>query len=63
MVINRIGPLSLAKIAGTLYAFMGLIFGCIVSLIALAGGFGAASESSRVAGLGAMIGAIAAGAH
>ena len=54
MVINRIGPLSLAKIAGTLYAFMGLIFGCIVSLIAAAGGF--SSQSSGVAGLGAMVG-------
>jgi hypothetical protein len=54
MVINRIAPLSVAKIAGTLYAIMGLIFGCIVSLIALAGGF--ASQTSRAAGLGAMVG-------
>ena len=56
MVIKRVGPFSCAKIAGTLYAIMGLVFGCIVSLIALVGGFGPASETSRVAGLGAMVG-------
>ena len=56
MVIKRIGPFSCAKIAGTLYAIMGLVFGCIVSRIALGGGFGSASETSRVAGLGAMVG-------
>ena len=56
MIVKRIVPLSLAKIAGTLYAIMGLVFGCIVSLIALAGGFASASETSRAAGLGAMVG-------
>ena len=56
MVIKRIVPLSVAKIAGTLYAVMGLVFGCIVSLIALAGGFASASGTSRAAGLGAMVG-------
>ena len=56
MVIKRVGPFSCAKIAGTLYAIMGLVFGCIVSLIALVGGFASASETSRVAGLGAMVG-------
>ena len=56
MVIKRIAPLSLAKIAGTLYAIMGLIFGCIVSLIALAGGFASAAETSPFANLGAMVG-------
>jgi hypothetical protein len=54
MIIKRIVPLSFAKIAGTLYAAMGLIFGCLISLIALAGGF--ASDTSRAAGLGAMFG-------
>jgi len=55
MTIKRIVPLSLAKIAGTLYAIMGLIVGCIVSLIAVAGGF--SSDESGFAGLGAMVGA------
>ena len=37
MVINRIAPFSLAKISGTLYAALGLIFGALFSLIAMAG--------------------------
>jgi hypothetical protein len=37
MVINRVGPLSCAKIAGTLYAILGLIIGACFSLFALAG--------------------------
>ena len=37
MVINRIAPLSLAKISGALYAALGLIFGALFSLVAMAG--------------------------
>ncbi|MEA2464092.1 MAG: hypothetical protein QOJ98_1839 [Acidobacteriota bacterium] len=37
MVIRRVGPLSLAKISGALYALLGLIFGAIISLISIAG--------------------------
>ena len=44
MVIKRVGPVSRAKITGTLYAILGIFFGGIFSLIALAGGF--ASEDS-----------------
>ena len=55
MVITRIGPVSCARIAGTLYAIVGLVFGGIFSLIALAGGL--SSETSGAAGVGAMIGA------
>jgi hypothetical protein len=44
MVIRRVGPLSCAKIAGTLYAVIGLILGGIFSLIAMAGGFAAADR-------------------
>jgi hypothetical protein len=54
MVIKRIAPLSLAKVAGTLYAILGLVLGCIFSLVAMAGAFGA--QSSRAAGFGAIIG-------
>jgi hypothetical protein len=53
MVIRRVGPLSCAKIAGTLYAVIGLIVGGIVSLVAIAGGFGAADRQSY---LGPIIG-------
>ena len=65
MVIKRVGPLSCAKIAGTVYAIMGLIVGGIVSLVALAGGLisssragagGLASSSGIGAGAGAMLG-------
>ena len=54
MVIKQIGPFSCAKIAGTLYAILGLLFGGFFSLIALTGGF--ASDSSDAARFGAMIG-------
>jgi hypothetical protein len=54
MIIKRVGPVSCAKITGTLYAILGLVFGGIVSLIAMVGGF--ASDSSRAAGLGAVMG-------
>ena len=40
MVINRIGPLSSAKVVGLLYAILGLVFGAALSLIAAMGGFG-----------------------
>jgi hypothetical protein len=55
-VINRIGPLSVAKLAGTLYAILGLIFGAIVSLIALAGGMAASSDQPGAGAMGAIFG-------
>jgi hypothetical protein len=39
MVINRVGPLSSAKIVGLLYAILGLVGGAIFSLVAAMGGF------------------------
>lgn len=54
MVIKRLAPLSFAKLSGILYAIMGLVFGGLFSLIALAGGF--ASDADGAAGVGAMIG-------
>jgi hypothetical protein len=61
MVIRRIGPLSCAKLAGVLYAGIGLIAGAIFSLVALVGGFAAAQESGNAAfaalffGVGAIV--------
>jgi hypothetical protein len=55
MVIRRVAPLSFAKITAVLYALLGLIFGAIVTLISLAGGF--ASNGSGGAGFGMMFGA------
>ena len=58
MVITRIGPLSCAKITGTLYAVMGLVIGCVVTLVALAGGFGPDSADAGVMGAIVGVGAI-----
>jgi hypothetical protein len=41
MVIKRVAPLSVAKIAGTLYAAIGVLIGAVVSLIGVAGAFAA----------------------
>jgi hypothetical protein len=57
MVINRVGPVSVAKLAGMLYAILGLIFGAIISLIALAGGMTANSDEPGAAVMGAIFGA------
>jgi hypothetical protein len=54
MVIKRVDPVSCAKITGTLYAAIGLIFGAIFSMVALAGGM--ASDSSNGTGMGALFG-------
>ena len=54
MIIKRVGPLSFARISGTLYAFIGLIVGGVFSMITMAGGF--ASETSASAGIAALIG-------
>ena len=59
MVIKRVAPVSCAKVAGVLYAVMGLVFGGILSLAALAGGLAAADSStsflSGVFGVGAVV--------
>jgi len=55
MVIRRVGPLSAAKIAATLYAVIGLIVGAIFSLIGVAGVFG--QQSSETFPFAPMIGA------
>jgi hypothetical protein len=39
MVIKRLAPVSLAKIIGALYVVLGLIFGAMFSLAAMAGAF------------------------
>jgi hypothetical protein len=53
MVVNRIGAFSLAKLAGTLYAILGLIFGGLFSLIAMAGAMFGGGDSGM---MGAMFG-------
>ena len=57
MIIKRIGPVSCAKISGTLYAILGIVIGAMFSLIALVGGF--ASDTPEAAGFGGIIGVAA----
>jgi hypothetical protein len=54
MILKRLGPLSLAKLAGFLYAVMGLIGGCVFALIAVFGG--AVSQQSQGPVLGMLFG-------
>jgi hypothetical protein len=49
MVIKRIGPLSLAKLAGVLYGAIGLLIGAVFAAISAVGGFSAAAESEGAA--------------
>ena len=37
MIVTKVGPLSFAKIAGMVYALMGLCFGGLVTLFSLVG--------------------------
>jgi hypothetical protein len=53
LVIRHVGPLSCAKIFGVLYATMGLVFGCVLSLVAMAGGL-AGNAVASAAGIGAV---------
>lgn len=57
MTITRVGPLSVAKIAGLLGAVIGLIGGAFVSLFSIAGAaFGAGSGDGNGAMFGALFG-------
>ena len=56
MVINRVGPLSSAKVVGLLYAILGLAMGAIVSLISASGAFAQASgTASPLFGIAAVV--------
>ena len=59
MVIKRIGPVSCAKIVGTLYAILGLLVGAVVSLMWVAGGFGVnapdAGPIGSIIGVGSVV--------
>ena len=54
MVVKRIGPLSVGKVAGTLYAVIGLLIGAVFSMIGMAGGMMA--DSPGGAGFAALFG-------
>ena len=46
MIVRRVGPMSLAKIAGALYAIMGLIAGAFLSIVSIVGGAMAPEDAS-----------------
>jgi hypothetical protein len=54
-VIREIGVLSLGKVAGIIYACIGLIVGVIVAMVSVLGGFaGLADEGGAASGFIAM---------
>lgn len=53
MIVKRIEPLSLAKVAGLLYGIFGFIAGCFIAIISLAR---VASEESGGPVFGALFG-------
>lgn len=55
MVITRVAPLSVAKVAGLLYLILGFIFGAIISVASMATGM--AANDTEGAFLGALFGA------
>lgn len=57
MVINRIGPMSVARIAGALYAIMGLVAGIFISLASLVGAV-VSEDRSAIAGMIFGVGAV-----
>jgi hypothetical protein len=58
MVIRRVSPVSCAKVAGILYALLGLIIGAMISLVALAGGFSSGQREGAIFGTLFGVGAI-----
>jgi len=54
MIVKRVGAMSFAKVAGTLYAFMGLCFGAVLSLFAMIGAATVPDNPGR--GLGMLFG-------
>lgn len=57
MIVRRIGVMSLAKVMGTIYGGLGLVFGLIFSFVALLGAaFGSAFQDAT--GVEALLGAL-----
>ncbi len=58
MVIKRVGPLSFAKVTGTLYANLGVLIGGVISIVSLLGGFASGKPEGAVFGAFLGVGAI-----
>jgi hypothetical protein len=59
MIVTRIGPMSAARIAGVLYALMGLIFGLFISVATGAGMMAPTGNTNGGLAGGMMLGAAA----
>ena len=57
MTITRVSPLSVAKISGVLYAMLGLIFGAIISALAMVGAM--VPDEGEAGAIGMIFGAAA----
>jgi hypothetical protein len=57
MVVRRVEPVSLAKVAGVLYALLGLFFGALITLISMAGAFASDRFGAGSGGAGMLFGA------
>ena len=58
MIVRSIAPFSVAKVAGVLYALLGVIVGAFFALAALAGAFAGADNSGiigSIMGVGAIV--------
>lgn len=58
MIVKRVGPLSVAKVAGVLYGLMGLLFGAFISLFSLVGSAFAPKDAGMLGmlfGMGAVV--------
>ena len=58
MIVRSIAPFSVAKVAGVVYALIGLIIGAVVALAAFAGAFAGAHDAGIVGsimGVGAIV--------
>lgn len=57
MTITRVSPMSVAKISGVLYALLGLIFGAVISALAMVGAM--APDGGDAGALGMIFGVAA----
>ena len=56
MIIQRIGPLSLAKVLGAIYAAIGFVVGALFTLFALIGAAAGASADPEMAWMAPLFG-------
>lgn len=59
MVIKRIGPMSFAKVAGVVYAGIGLLIGALISLVSIGGSMFMPEGQSGIGMFGALFGVAA----